>query len=152
MGDVWHMPIGRRRPGVPLSAPSCPTPSGIAWAASDPLPRPSGGGVLARAPGSGRLGRCLGTHVPLALAHQRLNRTLFERIQVFVHESRLPQSLWGKSLRHALWLKNCTATCVQDGKTPFEALYGQPPNLQNLWIWGCQVWVHSPGGPSWIHV
>ena len=40
VGDVWHMPIGRRCPGVPLSAPRCPAPSGIAWVASDPLPRP----------------------------------------------------------------------------------------------------------------
>ena len=36
--------------------------------------------------------------------------------------------------------------CTLDGKTPFEVLYGQPPNLQSLQIWGCQIWVHSPGG------
>ena len=75
-----------------------------------------------------------------------LNRTLLERIWAFAHESGLPQLLWGESLRHAAWLKNCTATRMLDSKTPFEALYGQPPDLQNLRIWGCQVWVHSPGG------
>ena len=93
-------------------------------------------------------------HVALLLAYmilsfllmaERLNRTLLERIWAFAHESGLPQSLWGKSLRHVSWLKNCTATCALDGKTSFEVLYGQPPDLQSLRIWGCQVWVHSPG-------
>ena len=77
---------------------------------------------------------------------ERLNQTLLERIWAFAHESGLPQFLWGESLRHASWLKNRTATRALDGKTPFEALYGQPPDLQSLRIWGCQVWVHSPGG------
>jgi hypothetical protein len=54
--------------------------------------------------------------------------------------------LWGEALRHASWLKNRTATHALDGKTLFEALYGQPPDLTNLRIWGCPVWVHSPGG------
>jgi transposase InsO family protein len=77
---------------------------------------------------------------------ERLNRTLLERIRAFAHESGLPKSLWGEALRHASWLKNRTATRALDGKTPFEALYGQPPDLQSLRIWGCPVWVHSPGG------
>ena len=77
---------------------------------------------------------------------ERLNRTLLERIRAFAHDSGLPLSLWGEALRHASWLKNRTATRALDGKTPFEALYGQPPDLQSLRIWGCQVWVHSPGG------
>ena len=73
VGDMWCMSIGRRCPGVPLSAPRCSMPSGIAWAVSDPLPRPWGGGVLVRTLGSGRPGRCLGMRVPLALAHQRMS-------------------------------------------------------------------------------
>jgi hypothetical protein len=76
---------------------------------------------------------------------ERLNRTLLERIQAFAHESGLHKLLWGEALRHASWLKNRTATRALDGKTPFEALYGQPPDLTNLRIWGCPVWVHSPG-------
>jgi hypothetical protein len=77
---------------------------------------------------------------------ERLNRTLLERIRAFAHDSGLPLSLWGEALRHAAWLKNRTATRALDGKTPFEALYGQPPDLQSLRTWGCKVWVHSPGG------
>ena len=53
-----------------------------------------------------------------------LNCMLLECIQVFMHSSWLPKSLWGKVLRHATWLKNRTATHTLDGKTPFEVLYG----------------------------
>lgn len=77
---------------------------------------------------------------------ERLNRTLLERIRALAHGSSLPKSLWGKSLRHAVWLKNRTATRALDGKTPFEALYGRLPGLSNLRVWGCQVWVHNPDG------
>ena len=61
-----------------------------------------------------------------------LNRTLLERIRVFTHTSGLPKSLWGEALRHATWLKNWTATRALDGKMPFEALYGRPPDLSAL--------------------
>jgi transposase InsO family protein len=57
-----------------------------------------------------------------------LNRTLLERIHALTHASGLPKSLWGEALRHAAWLKNRTATRALDGKTPFEALYGRPPD------------------------
>ena len=75
---------------------------------------------------------------------ERLNRTLLERIRAFAHESGLPKSLWGEALRHAVWLKNRTATRALDGRTPFEALYGHPPDLSRLRAWGCHVWVHDP--------
>ena len=74
---------------------------------------------------------------------ERLNCTLLERVRAFTHESGLPKTLWGKALRHVIWLKNHTATCALDGKTPFEALYGHPPDLSNLRLRGCPVWVHS---------
>jgi len=74
---------------------------------------------------------------------ERLNRTLLERIHTFAHESGLPKSLWGEALRHEVWLKNRTAMRALDGKTPFEALLGRPPDLSGLRVWGCHVWVHD---------
>ncbi len=75
-----------------------------------------------------------------------LNCTLLERIHAFVHMSGLPKTLWGEGLRHATWLKNRTATCALDGKTPFEVLFGTPPNLSGLHLWGCPTWVHDAIG------
>ena len=74
---------------------------------------------------------------------ERLNRTLLERIQAFMHTSGLPKSLWGEALRQATWLKNWTATWALDGKTPFKALYGRPPNLSTLRTWGTPMLVHN---------
>ena len=61
-----------------------------------------------------------------------LYRTLLERIRAFAHGSGLPKSLWGEALRHAVWLKNRTATRALDGKEAFEALYSRPPGLSTL--------------------
>jgi len=62
------------------------------------------------------------------------------------YTSGLPKSLWGEALQHVTWLKNRTATRALDGKTPFEALYGQPPDLSTLRCWGCTVLVHDANG------
>ena len=35
------------------------------------------------------------------------------------------------------------ATHVLDNRTPFEALYGTPPDLSGAHLWGCKVWVHD---------
>jgi transposase InsO family protein len=79
-------------------------------------------------------------------ATERLNRTLLECIRAFTHMSGLPKTLWGEGLRHTTWLKNRMATHVLDGKTPFEVLFGTPPDLSRLRLWGCPVWVHDMSG------
>jgi transposase InsO family protein len=72
-----------------------------------------------------------------------LNRTLLERIRAFTHTSGLPKTLWGEGLRHATWLKNWTATRVLDGRMPYKVLFGALPDLSELKLWGCPVWVHN---------
>ena len=72
-----------------------------------------------------------------------LNWTLLKQVHALQHKSGLPKMLWGEALRHVTWLKNHTATCVLDTKTPFEALYGTPPGLLVAHLWGCKVWVHD---------
>ena len=63
---------------------------------------------------------------------EHLNCTLLEHICAFTHSSGLPKLLWCEALRHATWLKNQMAMCFLNGKTPFKALYGRPPNLSAL--------------------
>src|SRR5258707_11485340 len=65
---------------------------------------------------------------------------------IYTHTSGLPKSLWGEALRHATWLKNQMATHSLDGKMPFEALYGQPPDLSTIRTWGSPVLVHNANG------
>lgn len=43
---------------------------------------------------------------------------------------------------HVCWLKNRTWTCtLPPGITPYEWVYGEPPTIANVPIWGCLVWV-----------
>ena len=64
-----------------------------------------------------------------------------------LYSSKLPKTLWGEAITHVVWLKNRTSTCVLlDGKMPYEVLYGLIPDLKGLHEWGCEVWVHTPGG------
>jgi hypothetical protein len=91
---------------------------------------------------------CLTPHDTLQVngITEQLNRTLLERVCALTHTSGLPKSLWGEALRHMAWLKNRTATRALDGKTPYKAMYGQSPDLSDLWRWGCATWVHDADG------
>ena len=57
---------------------------------------------------------------------------LLERIRALRHLTGLPSFLWGEALNHMTWLKNRTATRTLDNKTPFEVLFGSPPDLSGL--------------------
>jgi len=62
---------------------------------------------------------------------------------VLLHMAGLPQNMWGEALCHSTWLKNRTSTWALGGKTPWQALYGTPPNLSGLKRFGEAVWVHN---------
>jgi transposase InsO family protein len=81
---------------------------------------------------------------------ERLNCTLAEKMRALLYMASLPKSLWGEALRHSTWLKNRTSTRALGGKTPWEALYGSPPDLSRLKRFGEAVWVHDPMAPSLI--
>jgi len=75
-----------------------------------------------------------------------LNRTLLERVQAMLHESGLPQFLWGEALFHAVYLKNHSLTHTLDSSTPIEMLTSKKLDISNLYPWGCKVWVHDMSG------
>ncbi len=74
---------------------------------------------------------------------ERLNCTLMERVHVFSHSTGLPKFLWGEAIRHTTWLHNRTATHALDGLTPYQALFGSPPDMSGICNWGSIVWVHD---------
>ena len=77
---------------------------------------------------------------------ERLNRTLGEKVRALLHMAALPPNMWGEALRHSTWLKNRTSTRALGGMTPWQALYGTPPDLSHLKHFGEKVWVHDPTG------
>ena len=74
---------------------------------------------------------------------EQLNGILAEKVRAMLYDSGLPQFLWGEAVNHATWLKNRTLTKALEGRTPFKAVYGKPPNLAGLPVWGAQIWVHD---------
>ena len=75
-----------------------------------------------------------------------LNWMLLEQLYMLIYKSGLPKTLWGKALQHVTWLKNHMATCTLNGKTPYEAIYGHPPDLFTLHLWGCTMLMHDANG------
>ena len=73
---------------------------------------------------------------------------LVERVCTVLHTSGLPKTLWGEALVHVVWVKNRTASCVLDGKTPHKLLTGMKPKLNNLPVWGMRMWVHNNLSPK----
>ena len=60
-----------------------------------------------------------------------LGRFVFDMARCFLLESKLPKSLWVYAVATAVYTRNrCYNTCI--GKTPFEALIGQMPNVGNM--------------------
>ena len=77
---------------------------------------------------------------------ERRNRTIGERIQALLHASGLPKFLWGEAARHVVWLLNRTSTKAVEGMTPFEAAFGNKPDLKSVREWGEKVFVRIEGG------
>ena len=63
---------------------------------------------------------------------EQQNRTLIEMTRTMLTESKLPKYLWAEALSTAAYLRNRSPTRAVEGMTPFEALYGQKPNVKNL--------------------
>ncbi|PPQ90518.1 hypothetical protein CVT25_014409 [Psilocybe cyanescens] len=66
---------------------------------------------------------------------ERFMRTMQGRILAMLTTAQLPLTYWGKAALTAAYLLNIT-TLNADGIIPFEAMYGCPPNLSHLHIWG----------------
>ena len=56
-------------------------------------------------------------------------------------DSKLPKYLWAAAMSHAAWIKNRSPTRALNGKTPFEARYGEVPDLSKAVPFGTRAWV-----------
>jgi len=73
---------------------------------------------------------------------ERANRTICERIRSIIAETKLPKELWGELARTVVYLKNRSPTRSLKDKTPFEALYGEKPDLSHLIAVGTKALPH----------
>ena len=75
---------------------------------------------------------------------ERLNRTITEEIRAMLYQAKLPKRFWAEALSTAMYLKNRSPHSYLDGKTPYEILHRQKPNLSHLRVFGCLATVHIP--------
>ena len=60
---------------------------------------------------------------------ERFNRTLVEMVRSMLADSELPKTFWPEALTTAIYLRNRSPTKPVEGKTPYEATYGEKPKL-----------------------
>jgi hypothetical protein len=74
---------------------------------------------------------------------ERFNRSLMERARTLLVASGLPMAVWGEALHYAC---DCHNVIPKQGETksPYEQLFGVPPDLTALQPFGASVWVFIP--------
>lgn len=69
---------------------------------------------------------------------ERKHRTLLDSAQAVIFQSSLPDEFWPYSLMTTTWMINRLPSRVLDWKTPYEVLFGTPPDmsiLDRLGVW-----------------
>ena len=73
---------------------------------------------------------------------ERRNRTLFEMVRAMLFRSRLGKEFWGEALNTAVYIANRLPGSKWD--PPYQAIFGKPPKLSNLRVFGCKAYVQTP--------
>lgn len=55
----------------------------------------------------------------------------------FLDQARLPKSYWVEAFQTSVYLINRLPTPVLGGKSPYEMLFGKPPDYSHLRLFGC---------------
>ena len=75
---------------------------------------------------------------------RRENITLVECARNMMKGKNLSNEFWAEAINTTIYLKNRSPTRCFDNVTPFEALYGSKPVVNNLKVFGCKSFSHIP--------
>jgi hypothetical protein len=68
--------------------------------------------------------------------------TLLDKVRSIFLDSKLPNSLWSEAVNTSNYLTNRSPTSANEGIIPFQILFGKPPNLKHVRIFGLLAHVH----------
>lgn len=69
-------------------------------------------------------------------------RTLVELVRSMLSDAMLPKKFWAEALSTAVYLRNRSPSKIVQGKTPFEALPNEKPDVGHLKAFGCLCYPH----------
>ncbi|KAJ9555727.1 hypothetical protein OSB04_010341 [Centaurea solstitialis] len=72
---------------------------------------------------------------------ERRNRTLVEAARTMLAYSKLPMFLWAEAVDTACYTQNRSIVNNRFGKTPFELINNQVPNIGHFRVFGCRCFV-----------
>jgi len=75
---------------------------------------------------------------------ERAMRTIIEHASAMLWNANLPIGFWSQAVETSVYLMNRSPHTALAGKTPFEAWYGNKPNLGHLRVFGCRAAAHVP--------
>ena len=75
---------------------------------------------------------------------ERNNRSIVEAAKAMIHDQSLPLHLWAEAYKTVVYVQNISPHKILGNMTPKEAFTGKKPDLSNLRIFGCPVYIHVP--------
>ena len=75
---------------------------------------------------------------------ERINRTLLDKARCMLIEAGLPKKFWVEAVATAAYLCNWSPKKCLNNLTPEHIWTGTKPDLANVRIFGCKVFVHVP--------
>lgn len=70
---------------------------------------------------------------------ERMNRTLYQMVRVFLIQAQSPSTLWGPALEWAAFLHNAMPQSAIDYKTPYKLMYNYTFTMRYTHVFGCNV-------------
>ena len=73
---------------------------------------------------------------------ERIWGTTMGMVRCLIKKANMPKRFWAEALDTAFYVK---ARCIHSAvkKTPYEAMFGSKPDMENIRIFGCKVYVHE---------
>ena len=85
-------------------------------------------------------------YAPPQNAHaERMWGLILRSLRVLLAASHVHESFWTYAARHACMLHNMLPSSRLAGEiSPHQALYGMPPDVSQVRVWGCSCWYYLP--------